>query len=328
MVVESYGVILRSGLSAEDLRGFCRLADEHDMGVWVNDGGRGVDAFALLGAAAALTDRATLGTAVLLLPLRHPVLIARSALTIDSMSGGRLVLGVGVGGERQPDFESASIRKCERGARTDEAIGVVRALWSGEKISHHGRYYPFSDVQLQVQPGQSWLPIWIGGRMGGGGKYRDAALKRAARCGDAWFPYQMSPQQLAAGIERLRGYCAEAGRSTVPETALVVFINIDDDDARSRETAIRVQSHVYGVDFSQLVDRVVITGTPQMCAERIAAYQAAGAAHLIFNWSCDPADVPRLQRRLVEDVLPRVESSRRIQAAHSQKRYNPAPSGS
>src|SRR5216684_3020472 len=98
MAVEPYGVILRGGLSAPELRAFCHVADDRGIGIWVNDGGRGADAFALLGAAAALTDRATLGTAVLLLPQRHPVLITRSALSIDSMSGGRLVLGVGVGG--------------------------------------------------------------------------------------------------------------------------------------------------------------------------------------------------------------------------------------
>jgi probable F420-dependent oxidoreductase len=304
MAVEPFGVILRSTLAGEQLRDFCHLADEHGLGVWVNDGGRGADPLTLLGAAAALTERATLGTAVLLLPLRHPVLVTRSALTIDNMSGGRLVLGVGVGGERPADFQAASIRREERGARTDEAIGAIRSLWQGELVTHRGRYYPFSDVQLQVPAVQPRLPIWIGGRMGGEGKYRDAALKRAVRAGDGWLPYQMTPEQFAAGVERLRTYWAEAGRGPEPETALVQFICIDDDAARARETAIRVQSRGYGIDFSQYVDRYVITGTPQICAERIAAYRTAGADHLIFNWACEVAAVPRMAHRLAEEVLP------------------------
>ncbi len=307
MAVERFGVILRNTLAREQFRDCCHLADEHGLGLWATEGGRGADPFTLLGAAAALTERATLGTAVLLLPLRHPVLVTRSALTLDAMSGGRLVLGVGVGGERPADFEAAGIRREERGARADEAIAVIRALWSGEKASHRGRFYPFTDVQLQVPAVQPRLPIWIGGRIGGEGKHRDAALKRAVRAGDGWFPYQMTPEQFAAGAGRLRNYCSEAGRTVEPETALVQFICIDDDAERARETAIRVQSRGYGIDFAQYVDRYVIAGTAQMCAARIAAYRAAGAGHLIFNWACEAVDVPRMAHRLVEDVLPLIE---------------------
>ena len=307
MAVEPYGLILRNNLAGADLRDLCRLADERGLGVWVNDGGRGVDPFVLLGAAAALTDRATLGTAVLLLPLRHPVLIARSALTLDGMSGGRLVLGAGVGGERPADFEAAGVRKEERGARADEAIEILRALWAGGPVSHRGRFFAFSDLQLQAPAVQPVLPIWIGGRMGGEGRSRDAALRRTARTGDGWFPYQVTPEQFAAGAERLRAYWTEAGRGGTPETALVQFICIDDDPVRARETAIRAQSRSYGIDFTPYVDRYVITGTPETCAARIAAYRAAGVGHLIFNWACDAADVPRTAQRLVDEVLPRVQ---------------------
>ena len=302
----SFGVILPAAFDREDVRTFCLEAERLGFtGLWVNDSGRGADPFALLALAAALTERMTLGTAVHLLPLRHPVQTARGAATVDRLSGGRLVLGVGVGGERPADYAAAGVKLKARGARADEALDVIDAVWSGEPVSHTGRFYRFSEVQLGVQPVQPRLPVWVGGRMGGEGRHRDAALRRTARRGDGWFPYQMTPEQFGASVDRLSGYCAEAGRGAGPLTrALVQFINVGDDPAEARRVAIERQSASYGIDFTPYVDRYVITGTPAMCAARVGEYVRAGVRHLVFNWACSPADVLRQLPLIAEEVLP------------------------
>ena len=302
----SFGVILPAALDREDARAFCLEAEQLGFtGLWVNDNGRGPDPFALLSLAAALTERVTLGTAVFLLPLRHPVQVARSAATVDRLSAGRLVFGIGVGGERPADFAAAGVEPNARGARADEALTVIDAVWSGDPASHAGRFYQFSDVQLGVRPVQPRLPVWVGGRMGGQGRHRDAALRRAARRGEGWFPYQMTPEQFSASVERLSGYCAEADREAdTLARALVQFVNVGPDPVEARRVAIERQSASYGMDFTPFVDRYVITGTPAMCAARIREYLRAGVQHLVFNWACPPTDARRSVRLIAEEVLP------------------------
>ena len=315
----AFGVILNvNGLGfqalqePETIKPFCREAEALGLdGIWVNDIGRGVDPFAILGLVAGLTERVTLGTSVLLLPLWHPVSIARGAATIDRISGGRFILGVGVGGDRPADFAAYNIALGERGARSEEALDIVEKLWQGGPASHEGLYFQLSNVELTVKPVQARLPVWVGGRMGGKGVYRDAALKRTARRGDGWFPYQMAPAQFATSLERLEGYSTESRRSSDQITkALSLAIVIDNDPAVARATAIHWLSVMYNVDFSPYVDTNVITGTPAMCISRIQEYVDAGAEHLVFNWACAPQDVRRSMRVLAEEILPALKTAR------------------
>lgn len=295
----------------ETIKPFCREAEALGFdGIWVNDIGRGVDPFAILGLVAGLTERVTLGTAVLLLPLWHPVVIARGAATIDRISGGRFILGVGVGGDRPADFDAYGISTTERGTRSEEALEIVDKLWLGKPASHEGKYFHLSNVELIAEPVQSRLPVWVGGRMGGKGAYRDAALKRTARRGDGWFPYQMTPAQFATSVERLDGYCAESGRSSERITkALSLAICVHNDPAVARATAIKCLGVMYAMDFSPYVDTNVITGTPSMCITRIQEYVDAGVEHLVFNWACEPQDVRRSMRVLAEEILPGLKTA-------------------
>ena len=110
------------------------------------------DSLAMLAFAAGVTERITLGTSVYLLPLRHPTLIAKTTATVDLLSGGRLVLGVGVGGEFPPEFEAVGVPVAERGARADEAIGVVRRLWTEDGVAHAGKHFQFGAVTVAPKP--------------------------------------------------------------------------------------------------------------------------------------------------------------------------------
>src|SRR5713226_5397198 len=133
------------------------------------------ESLTLLASYASITSRVKLATGVYLLALRQPAIAAKITATLDVLSGGRLIFGVGVGGENPKEFELTSSPHKERGARVTEGIDVVRALWRETPATFHGRFTKFSDVSIDPKPVQTpGPPIWIGGRS-------DAALTRAGK---------------------------------------------------------------------------------------------------------------------------------------------------
>jgi probable F420-dependent oxidoreductase len=231
------------------------------------------DALALLGAVAALTTRVTIGSAVLLLPLRDPVIAAKQAATIDLLSGGRLVLGVGVGGEFEWEWNAMGLPHAGRGRRVDEYLDLMRALWSGKPVDHAGPMRPVTGVTgspLPSRPGGP--PVWIGGRS-------DTALARAARH-DGWCAYAVSPRRMSASIERI----AEIrGGLDDFRVSAVVFTCIDDDEGRARATAGRVLGDRYSQDFDRFLDAFCAVGAPARVAERIAEFRAAGVDDVLLS---------------------------------------------
>ena len=228
---------------------------------------------------AAVTRRIALGAAVVLLPLRHPSLVAKQAASIDYVSGGRLLLGLGVGGEGKGDFEAAGVPLAERGARADEGIEALRVLLRDRPASFAGRFYRFADVTIEppaVQPGGP--PLLVGGRS-------DAAIRRAARHGDGWLPYMVSAGRYARGLALLDEEARAAGRATAADfRGLVLFAHVDDDGDRARTEAIAHLSERYGMAFEpHHVERLCVVGTPEECLARVEAYREAGAEHISFN---------------------------------------------
>lgn len=232
-----------------------------------------------LAAFAAVTERILLGSGVLLLPLRHPGLVAKQAASLDYLSRGRLLLGVGVGGEGRKDFEAAGVPREERGARADESIAALRVLFAGEPASFAGRFYRFDGVSIRPGPAQGGgPPILVGGRS-------EAAERRAGRLGDGWLPYLVSPRRFAEGWERVRDQARHAGRD--PERlqpALVVFALVGDDGEATREEARCHLSERYGMQFEPYqIERLCIAGTPAECVDRMREYADAGVEHVCFN---------------------------------------------
>jgi len=257
-----------------------------------------LDALIVLAAYAARTERLKVGSSVLLLPLRPPALVAKAAATLDVLSGGRLILGVGVGGEYPPEFEAVGIPLAERGARADEALAILKLLWSGDPASFEGRFYRLPEVRLNPPPAQpGGPPIWVGGRSW-------AARRRAARLGDGWFPYLVDPEQYRRGRKEVEAYRAKAGRDGPFTWALLLFIRCDDDPAEARQIAVQRLSRMYARPFDGLVDRFCAYGPPEACAQKVREFQAAGVEYFVLSPVASPAELLTQAVRYSAEVLP------------------------
>jgi probable F420-dependent oxidoreductase len=255
-----------------------------------------------LAAFAAVTERVQIGAGIVLLPLRHPSLVAKQAASLDYLSGGRLVLGVGVGGEGAKDFEAAGVDVRERGARADEGIAALRALFAPGPASFAGRFHRFDGVEIAPRsPRPGGPPILVGGRS-------EAAQRRAGRLGDGWLPYLVSPRRFAAGRENVRAHAHAAGRG--PDAlshVLVAFARVDEDGHRAREAVRAHLSQRYRMRFEPYhVERLCIAGTPEECAERLGAYAEAGVEHVSFNPAADDDLLEQVERLRAVGELARV----------------------
>lgn len=251
----------------------------------------------------AVTERVTIGTSVLLLPLYPPAIVAKQVADLDRACGGRLVLGVGVGGEYPQEFRACGVPMGERGRRTDEAIALLRRLWTGEEVSHDGPFYAMSQVRIHPAPAQAaGPPIVVAGR-------KEAAMRRAARLGDGWMPYLYSPPRYAASVERVKGLAAEAGRDLSGFGWYAwVFVNVDPDGRRAREQAARTMGGNYDQDFGAMIDSVAAAGTPEEVGAKLQDFVDAGARHFIFMPAAGDGDPDAIVDRLLEDVLPLVHA--------------------
>lgn len=254
-----------------------------------------LDVTVALATFAASTDRILLGAGVVLLPLRHPSLVAKEFASLDYLSGGRVVLGVGVGGEGAKDFEAVGVPIRERGARTDEAMLALRHLFGDSPASFSGRYFSFDGVSIDPPPTRpGGPPLWVGGRS-------DAALRRVGRLGDGWLPIWVSPERFSHGWAEIRRHAEEAGRdpaALVPAVVLPARVG-----ARARSEVRDYLGRRYGTAFEDhQIERYCLAGTPSECAERVQAYVEAGVRHVVFNPAVPPDGLLDECERLAEVV--------------------------
>ncbi len=243
------------------------------------------------------TESATVGTATLCLPLYPPALVAKQVADLDRASGGRVALGIGIGGEYPSDFFAMGVPREERGSRADEAIGLLRRFWTAEPVDHLGRHYRFDGVRIHPAPDRDGgPPILVCGR-------REGAMRRAARLGDGWMPYLYSPQRYAESVEKIGIFASEWDRSLDDFAWLAyVMVAVDDDADSARRGAASFLRQTYRQDVEPMIDRITVAGSLEDVGERIAAFVAAGARHLIF---CPiHGDVVDVAGRLLEEVLP------------------------
>ena len=231
-----------------------------------------LDAPSCLAAAAVVTERVSLGLSVMLLALRPPAWAAKQLTTIDALSGGRLVLGVGVGGEFPDEFAAAGVPVSERGRRVDETLSVLPALLTGHPVKHAGRVLSLDVPRLE--PAMAEPPtIFVGGRS-------ERAMQRAVRYGDAWLPMWLEPDNVAQQADVLAQLSAQQGRAA-PKIALLLGVRVDDDLERARGEAA---AHLHGL--YRLPLHVVARWTPlggvERVAEHVEAYRAAGVSEFMF----------------------------------------------
>jgi len=260
------------------------------------------ESLTLLASYAPITRRIRLGTAVYLLALRSPAVAAKITATLDVLSGGRLIFGVGVGGENPKEFELCGVPHAERGARVTEGIDVVRALWRETPATFHGRFSRFEGVSIDPKPVQKLPPIWVGGRS-------DAALVRAGSQGDGWVSYVVQPERYARSLEKIREAAHAAGRSLTGFTgAHLAFITVGRDYERARKTWVSVLSRRYAQDFEPLANKYGVIGTPEQCAAQLAAFRDAGCTYFLLSAIGDPRDEREQLETIAAEVLPRVRA--------------------
>ena len=203
-----------------------------------------------------------------------------------------------MGGEYASDFAACEIPLGERGSRTDEAIELLRAFWTAEPVTHHGRHHRFDGVRIHPAPTQpGGPPIVVTGR-------RPVAMRRAARLGDGWMPYLYSPERYASSAAVITDEAARIGRDlTGFGWYAYVFVSLDDDPATARRDAAAFLGGTYKSDFDAMLDRVACAGDVEQVVERLAAFVDAGAEHLVLVPCTRPQETAR---RLLTEVLPRL----------------------
>lgn len=258
--------------------------------------GESTNGFISLSMAAAATSRIGLVTSISLVPLYPPALLAKLTATLDHLSGGRFNLGVGVGGEYPPEFEAVGVPVAERGARTDEALEVIRQLLTGDSVSFDGRFSSFRDVRIAPVPSRP-LPVWVSGRT-------DAAMRRAAKYGDVWMPYMYTPEQVAASQTKLAELSTtELGRRWTGRTALYVFATVYDDRDRACEVITERVGGKYQQDFSRIADRYLLFGTADDCRRRLEEYLSGGVDTVLLNLQCPRADLEEMTGVVTEEIV-------------------------
>jgi probable F420-dependent oxidoreductase len=214
------------------------------------------------------------GTSALVLPTRHPVVLAKQLATLDFLCKGRLLLVVGIGGDDSRDFEATGVRKEERGKRGDEAIVLMKKLWTEEHVTFEGQFYSVRDLTLLPRPYQKGgPPVWVGGRS-------KAAFRRAGRLADGWLVSSVTPSEVAAGIESIRNHAAEVGRE-IPEDHYGVlvpyaFANDREEALKIAGPSIRRRQDIPPSDYSAL-------GTPDQVRRKIQEYIDAGATKFVMR---------------------------------------------
>jgi probable F420-dependent oxidoreductase len=254
------------------------------------------EALMSLAAVAGATSRVKLGTCVLLAPLRKPAVLAKQVATLDYVSGGRAILGLGVG-SRQDDFQVTDIELEHRGGRSEEVIGLLRKAWSGEPLQSQGKFYDYDVGPIGPFPVNGQIPIWMGGGA-------DTALRRIARVGDGFIG---SPgggmERYQASWKKIVEYAREYGRSPASiHNSMLVYACVDPDRDRAERTSLSFLHYYYGPQRSDLSSSLV--GPADACVEKAREFLDAGAETLIigaYTASLDQLD------RLLTDVVPRLQ---------------------
>ena len=237
-----------------------------------------LESMTLLSFVAGATERVKIGSSVYLLPLRHPTTTAKVTATLDVLSGGRLVFGVGVGGEFPPEFAASGVPVEERGTRTDEAIAILRRLWTEDGVAHDGRHFRFGPVSIDPKPLQpGGPPIVVGGR-------KPPALRRAGRLGDGYVSHMCAAETYRANLDVMRRHASDAGRRDVPfTTAAFLFTILDDDYEAALDRAAGMLQMIYNRPFRDAAKKYCLLGRQADCLEQLQAFVDAGCRHFVLS---------------------------------------------
>ena len=228
-------------------------------------GQRWFDPIVLLAHLAAHTKRVKLGTDVLVLPYRHPLVVAKTVATLDRLSGGRVILGAGTG-YIEPEFRALGVPYETRGARMDECLRVIRQAWTGAGgQSHHGRFFQFTGMHVEPRPLQRpHPPIWVAGA-------GPRVIRRAVELAEGWHSLEPTLEDLDAGLEFMREACRRSGRPDLPHVSISfrpVHVEYGAKMPRRRSSS----------------QRKLLNGTPDEAMADITELERRGVGHLVLRF--------------------------------------------
>jgi alkanesulfonate monooxygenase SsuD/methylene tetrahydromethanopterin reductase-like flavin-dependent oxidoreductase (luciferase family) len=243
-------------------------------------GGFGVDGLVHATALSMLAPSLAVHTSVYLLVLRHPVVVARQLSTLASLAPGRLVFGVGIGGEDRNEVAACGVDPGTRGRRMNESMILLRRLLGGEAVTHHGDFFTLERTAVLPAPVRP-VPLVVGGRSA-------AAVQRAGRLGDGWLGIWVSPERFAGAVAEVAEVAEAAGRPEVDwQHGMTVWCGFGQDRAEGEGLVSRAMEGLYGVPFAKF-DRYVPRGTPADVADALRPYVDAGCR--TFNLLAQCAD--------------------------------------
>lgn len=233
---------------------------------------------------AARTSTIRLMTGVIVMPMRHPILLAKQVATLDQFSRGRVILGLGVGAYRE-EFEATypDLKNVARAQLLEEGMRSLRVLFTERRASFHGEVFRFEDVEMYPKPVQQPLPFYSAGNAEG-------SIRRAAELCEGWLPAGMGPARIAAGRDKLRAYAQAAGRDPdsieiAPQLVVCIGRTVEEAErnfkrSQAYEHLVSLQqSTLKGFDIASYVTMNLI-GSVDEVTERVDAYHKAGATHL------------------------------------------------
>jgi alkanesulfonate monooxygenase SsuD/methylene tetrahydromethanopterin reductase-like flavin-dependent oxidoreductase (luciferase family) len=227
------------------------------------NGGQGFDGIVQAAVLAAAHPELPVQIAVYLLPLRHPVLVARQLSTLAALAPGRITFGVGVGGEDRHEVEITGVDPKTRGTRMDECLRTLRQLLAGESVTLHGRFFDFEDARVLPRP-EPPITILVGGRS-------EAAFLRAATLGDGWLGIWMSPDRFTAAVSQIDHLARDAHRSWQPQHTLHTWCGLAADRPAARRVLAASMESLYQMPFERF-ERYSPFGEPAEVARELSAY--------------------------------------------------------
>ena len=271
--------------------------------IWVSDRvvspGFSLESMTVLAAIAARTTKMKFGNSVIVLPLRNPTVLAKEIATIDFISEGRMIPAVGLGADNPAEYEACGVKMSERAGRTDEAMVLMRKLWTEESVTFHGRYYHTTDVHIEPRTFMKPCPpIWVGGRT-------EAALRRTGRLGDGWLASTVTPAEVKSGIQTIQRYAVEAGRS-VPEDhfGVIVPFYLGENHEKAMERGspfMRVRPGAKPDDYGAF-------GSGEDVIKKVREYIEAGATKFVMRPTCPPEETLSQYERVAQWIIPAVQS--------------------
>ena len=275
VLLPTRGVLVYAGSSGPRVELNWQMAETAERAgydsVWIGDSITSkprLEPLTAMAAVAARTNRVKIGTAVLLNALRHPVHLAHAAATVDNISGGRTVLGLGAGRSNNRMFvdehAAVGVPIMERASRMEESIRVMRALWTGESVSNDGEFYPLQDVTLEPRPVQPSIPLWISSN------WVRRGLARVAELGDAWITNVPSVDLFDRCRERIEQCAGEIGRDAAGiGRCLYISVNLNDDTDAARSEGDQFMRAYYSVPYDVISKQLLcVFGPPQQCRPR------------------------------------------------------------